>query len=250
MIVDSVLFNGEHDLLKLRLAVLGAVVDEFHVCEAPVTFSGKEKDLTFNPALYPSKKLHYHILSHDEDLWQDAKRSTTTGGLGHWCREYVQRESMKKYLTHLADTDTVYFGDVDELWNPTLSPPDGVSKLKLLVYSYFLNNRSSEEFWGTVVAPWGILKDLSLNEVRSFRHHKTTDYYGWHFTSMGGVVALTQKIESYGHQEFNTPAIKNALSHNFGKRDYIGRDFTFWEDESEWPDYLKQTRDQWRHLLS
>jgi len=67
---------------------------------------------------------------------------------------------------------------------------------------------------------------------------------------LGGLDKLNYKIESYGHQEFNTPQIKENLEQQMkDNKDYIGRDFKFWLDESDWPPWLVMHREKYLHLL-
>jgi hypothetical protein len=40
MVVDVVSYNGEEDLLEIRLNILGDFVDQFIICEAPTNFCG------------------------------------------------------------------------------------------------------------------------------------------------------------------------------------------------------------------
>ena len=47
-IIDCFIFANEVELLKYRLAVLYNVVDKFVIVEARHTFSGIEKELSYN----------------------------------------------------------------------------------------------------------------------------------------------------------------------------------------------------------
>ena len=47
MIYDCFIFFDELDLLEIRLEEIYPVVDRFVLCEAPMTFSGKPKELVF-----------------------------------------------------------------------------------------------------------------------------------------------------------------------------------------------------------
>ncbi len=251
------MFCGEADLLEIRLNVLNPYVDTFVLVEANETFSGLPKPLYYEEhkerfAAFSEKIVHHVVEPYSEEEWIEAKNSPNTGGLDHWCREYIQRENIKKGLIKagVQDEDTVFMGDVDEIPDPEIAHivPAWPIRLKLEVYSYYLNNKSSEEFWGTVMAQWKDIKDVSLNAARS-SFQRSDGYGGWHFTSMGGVDELKRKIESYGHQEFNTPQVKDNLGRVLEEGgDYIGRNFTFRIDESAWPEYLKNNRENYEHL--
>ena len=186
-VIDCVSYNGEHELFDIRYNVLKPFVDEFRVIEFDKTFSGKPKRPTFAQEWLKVKS--YYVT---EDMWSKyedlAKSSPNTEygkGASHWIREFCQKEAIKDCLADLKDDDQVFIGDCDEIWNPNLVYVDLPKKLKLHVYSYFLNNKSSEQFWGTIVAHYGDIKDNCLNHLRA-NAPKTELEFGWHFTSMGG----------------------------------------------------------------
>ena|SRR3990167_5517065 len=123
-----------------------------------------------------------------------------------------------------------------------------IEKLKLRVYTYYLNNWSSEEFAGTLVGKWGEIKNECLNHLRS-NTKWTQDYYGWHFTSMHHQLAK-KLTDSYTEEDYAHPRVLNELQNNIeNNRDFLGRNFTYKVDESQWPDYLKKNREKYLHLL-
>jgi beta-1,4-mannosyl-glycoprotein beta-1,4-N-acetylglucosaminyltransferase len=121
---------------------------------------------------------------------------------------------------------------------------------------YYLNNRSSENWAGTIVTKYKNIKNGCLNDMRA-NPVEFLDDGGWHFTNMGGVEAIKQKIEAYDHQEFNTPEIKAKIEKRMkNNRDYVGRifdfrwrRFKFWVDESDLPEYLKAHKEHYQHLF-
>jgi len=236
-IIDVILYNGERDIFDLRYNILKDFVDEFIVCEFSKTFSGKDKES--HPINLP--KVSYHFFTQ----WKDFKPDMPEA----FQREYNQREIIRSTLTHLDDDDIVYFGDCDEIPDPIQNYPINV-KLKLKVYSYYLNNRSDENFkLGTLFMRYGDMRKYGLNDLRS-NVELTDDYFGWHFTNMGGLDKLKYKIDSYGHQEFNVSHVTDHLEERIANnQDYIGRDFKFWVDESDWPPWLKDNREKFAHLL-
>lgn len=249
-IIDVFSYNGEEQLLDLRLNILKDVVDEFIVVEAPTTFSGRSKPLYFNTDKYPNIKYHVIDENYTEEELKQAEQSPNTKGAKHWTHEFLQKESIKKALTHLKDNDVVFIGDVDEIWEDNQVQLMG-SKLKLRVYSYYLNNRSNEEFWGTYVNTYGNIKDKCLNHLRSDTKFRSDDMKGWHFTSMGGLEEVRRKLnDSYTQESYNTNWVQANLEKNFKeKKDYLGRSFKFEIDESEWPEYLKNNRIKYKNLL-
>lgn len=258
-VIDCFAYNGESDILKLHLEILNPYVDKFVICEAKTTFSGKQKPLYFfrDQRWFKSawKKIHYHVIDEHYTIEEMdlAQKSPNTKGAQHWKREFLQKESIHKALRNIKakDDDTIFVGDVDEIINPeadyTIEKP---TKAKLDVYAYYLNNRSSEQFSGTLIAQYGDIKDNCLNHLRS-NSPSTKKQIGWHFTSMGGYEEVKRKLnDSYTEESYNTKDIQSKLEKRVTKgTDYLGRDFTFSLDESNWPLYLKENRENFKHLL-
>lgn len=250
-VIDCVTYNGEKELFEIRYNILKDFVDEFRVVEFDKTFSGKPKKSLFNQ--YFDKVKHY---IHNEDIWGKyydlAVSSPNTlhgNGAKHWITEFCQKESIKDCLTDLKDEAIVFIGDCDEIWNPLVKHLVPI-KLKLQVYSYWLDNKSTEQFWGTIVSTYKDIKEDCLNHRRG-NLPRVTDNMGWHFTSMGGVDRVKKKLtdcyteETYAHEE-----ILNNLEENINqKRDFLWRDFSYKQDESEWPDYLKKNKEKYKHLI-
>lgn len=219
-------------------------VDQFIVCEAPTTFSGETKPLYFEQVRHKYDNVTYFVI--DENWTEEEKliawNSPNTNGPAHWTREFLQKESIKKALMGLVDSDLVFVGDVDEIWDKrVLKVKSWPLKLKLDVYTYYLNNHSSEQFWGTLVAPYGVLRNVILNHLRT-RAPKSKNLLGWHFTSMA--YSLRKKLtDSYTHESYATLTVLENLAYNIeNSKDFLGRDFTYTLDESNWPQYLKNNR--------
>src|SRR3990167_9589188 len=161
-VIDAFHYNGEQEILEIRLNILDSIVDEFIILEAPTTFSGNPKPIYFGLQKDRFKKWEHKIKhyvnkeEYTEEEYLEAKNSKYTDGDARWIREFLQKEDIKNYLTHLQDDDIVYIGDVDEIWEHR--EPNGVEKLKLRVYSYYLNFLSTEEFWGCIRAKYKDIK--------------------------------------------------------------------------------------------
>lgn len=263
MVYDCFSFFSELDLLEIRLNILDRHVDCFVICEAPQTFSGKQKPLYFKENKRRFSKWRNKIVNvvvddypHDEELCAliDTKEYVPKG-LTHYHRAFYQKESIKRGLVGAHDEDVVYYGDADEIWKP--QKVDNKSyKLWMLCYAYYLNNRSSEIWAGTVVTKYKNLRHGCLNDLRANPINFKNDG-GWHFTNMGGPEAIKKKIEAYDHQEFNKwniksnieKRIKNNEDYLGRKRDYAGEEFKFWIDETDLPIYLKKNRKKYNYLF-
>lgn len=260
MIYDVFTYNGERDLLDLRLRMLDEHVDKFIIVEAKTTFSGNKKLLHFghDEGHFERwwKKIEYYIIDEDyspEDIAL-ANSSPNTLGAEHWKREFLQKESIKKALVKsgVKDDDTVYIGDVDEIWEPYELGEGGPRKLKLRVYAYYLDNRSDEEFWGPIVAYYKDIKGEVLNHLRSRTDIRTRAYYGWHFTSMGGYEEVLRKLnDSYTEKSYNTVGVRALLPGRIETgEDYLGRPFLFKSDTTDWPPFLKRNWKRYTHMFS
>lgn len=263
MIVDIFSFNGELDVLEIRLNVLYDFVDEFIICESDETFTGHKKPLYYeeNKERYRKwwPKIRTFRMSKPEyTLLELARKSLgVPQDLHWWVREFCQKESIRYALTHLQDRDTVFIGDADEIWNPEYMPTSGRWKLEQTVYSYFLNNRSNEWWEGTSVMSYGDIKGDTLDNLRAHDTHRaymkapTFRNYGWHFTNMYGnnTSKIKEKLSSYSHQEYNFPAITDTITDKIkDNKDFIGRDFTFTMNETGLPEYVLQNKAKYAHL--
>lgn len=248
-VIDICTYNGEKELWDLHYNCLKDYVDEFIVIEFDTTFSGETKSPLFTAERHPKVTYRLHTID-DYAKYRDlALSSKNTIGASHWKREFMQKESIKDALTHLKNTDIVFIGDVDEIWHPrTLrlwrSYP---LKLRLNVYTYYLNNHSSEQFWGTIVAPYSIIKDSVLNHLR-VETPRSKEYLGWHFTSLAK--DLQKKLtDSYTQESYATPEVMMNLEYNIEhNRDFLGRNFTYECNEGYWPDFLKRNKGNYQHL--
>lgn len=256
-IFDVFSYNGEMDMLKIHLNTLDPYIDKFFIVEAKHTFTGKPKKLYFSEQerFFEGfwKKIEYHIINENytKEEFALAENSPNTIGASHWKNEFLQKESIKKALKGLENDDYVLIGDVDEIWDPSYWPQNSPEKLRLRVYAYYLNNRSSEPFWGTVGAYWRDIKDKCLNHVRSDTSIRGDTYGGWHFTSIGGTDEVRRKLDaSYTEESYNTPEVQALLQERVEQGvDYLGRDFQFQTDESEWPEWLTENRKKFQNLL-
>jgi len=279
-IYDIFTFFNELEILEIRLNILDNFVDYFVIIESTETFSGKPKNLFYenNKARFDKwkHKIIYHVIDdvpinpddlkkrllHENisDLDNEIINNTLTSdnvpvGEIHWFKEFYQKESIKKALVGLNDNDLCFVSDVDEIWNPEIKftiKDTGIFRLRQNMYAYFLNNRSSEKWVGTLLTRYINVKNSCLNHLRTPRKTKYTYIKngGWHFTNMGGADRIRDKIESYGHQEFNNDKIKTDLeSKIMNNTDFIGRDFHFWVDDTMLPTYIINNKDEYKNFF-
>ena len=249
-VIDCVTYNGEKELFEIRYNILKDFVDEFIVVEFDKTFSGKSKESLFLRDFGALKGVAYHW--HTEKTYSKykelAENSPNTKGAEHWKTEFMMKESIKDALIamELKDDDIVFIGDCDEIWEPEIIGLQ--AKLRLRVYAYYLNNLSNEQFYGTITLPYKHIKNECLNHLRS-NMTKDDHYSGWHFTSMHH--QLEKKLtDSYTKESYATDEVMANLKDNIEKnKDFLGRNFTYKVDETDWPSWLKENRTRYLHLL-
>lgn len=252
-VIDCTTFNGEYDLLEMRLNILDPYVDLFIIGEAELTFAGHAKEL-----LLPKQQKRYErwfhkmlyspILSHYEPKILDYMVAQCERDMSYPHRTaFYQKEHLQLAFKDAKDDDTIYFGDCDEIWTP-YPVEEMPRRLRQLNYTIHLNRRSSEDWYGTTVATYAKVKEYGLNQIR-LKAEPTTTIHGHHFTNMGGYEAVKKKLETYDHQEFNNPEYMDKLKERVESgQDFIGRPIKTWIDESQWPDYIKENRGLYQHL--
>ena len=276
-VYDTFIFFNELDLLEIRLNILKDVVDYFVLVESTKTFTGHDKKLYYRENKdrfkeFNDKIIHIIVdnmpINHDElrnrgnnDILEQSiiKDCLTTPNVPkngtQWLREFYQKEQIKRGLIGANDDDFIFISDLDEIWDPNLNLDltfNGNYRLNQKVYTYYLNNRSSENWYGTVGTKYKNIKDYSINHVRTpnRNEYQIVNDGGWHFTFQGGEEAIKKKIEAYSHQEKNNNGVKSRISKNIETNiDIFGRGFKLWVDNDNLPGYVKNNIDKYKHLI-
>tara|TARA_B100000963_G_C22591457_1_gene655715 strand:+ start:593 stop:1600 length:1008 start_codon:yes stop_codon:yes gene_type:complete len=244
MIIDSFLFFQELKLLKIRLEYLYDVVDRFIIVEAIETFSGREKGFIFeeNKKLfkkYMDKIIYFKIEDRHNDYnslinYLDLKNEPIYTKIKniikchnyydkreiHWLLDTYHRECIHIPLSKLCkDNYLIIFSDIDEIPDRELildiQNHDYPTICKHKEFKYYMNLFSNENWVGSIINTYENIENKSLNNIR-IDSKKYKNFYsgGYHFTSIGGEEQLINKIESWGHQEYNKKIIKNNLHQN------------------------------------
>lgn len=256
MTYDLFTYNGEADILELRLNILDPYVDCFVIGEAEITFSSKAKPLYFElqkdrfkkfwPKIRYNVVKNYYapmILGSMQRYFPNMQNDSYP-----FLMAFYQKEHLQAGLNDAQDDDVIYYGDCDEIWTPQ-KVDEMPAKLEQLSYSMYLNRRSTEPWAGTAISTYAKVKQYGLSQIRlkSPIKHKNG---GWHFSNMGGLDELRRKVESYDHQEVNTPELHAKLEERYRTgTDFLGRSHQNYTDESEWPEYLKNNKDKYAHML-
>lgn len=281
MVYDCFLFFNELDLLEIRLNTLDAVVDRFVIGEATHTHQGKKKPLFFEENKERFKpflnKIEHLVYRPDEEHLKE-----------HWLIENNHRRSLSKVMDWAHEEDIILLSDLDEIPKPEVIRefrPEGELPSTLLHHNFwyylnFLQVKTNAALWytekslrkmfrkilkpnpypwwpGTVIGRYEQIANWDFEDLRKHRedstHSKIKDA-GWHFSYLGGIDKIVQKLESYAHSEYNKPAfkepayIKNRIQAGgdlFGGR----RKFKVLEKEDMLPDYLLENKAAYAHLF-
>jgi len=261
MTYDVFMFHGELDILELRLNILNNVVDRFVICEADKSLNGEKYESAYLANLerfkpWQDKIIHYQFeMMKEPKLIEMAKKSPNTNGDSYWMQVFYMFESLKNPLKDCKDNDIVFISDCDEIWNPEaeinlidLLEHKKVIGLNQFVYYYQLNNRCSEPWTGTICVSYGRLKNEILNNIKQKGEIKLSNG-GWHFTYQGGEEKAREKIITTGSGTYYNIPVEILMNEIKQGKDFFGRGYGFWVDESEWPQFLKENRQKYLKML-
>lgn len=284
MIYDCFTFFNELDLLEIRLNELNSIVDKFVIVEANKTHQGAAKALFFQEnkerfAAFKDKIIH--IIVDDFPAAENA-----------WTLERFQRNAIARGLSNCQANDVIMVSDLDEIPNKetvlNCQKLNGIKLLKQKTFYYFLNcvredgNEMPKETWiGTTICYFKdfstaqAMRDISIKYLglaspnlidKIFAYgrilFKTKDRHkvllikngGWHFSFLGGIEKIINKIESFAHTEFNKDLYKDAskleAAINSGN-DIFGRNmkFKFIKIDKSFPETIYLNQQKYKALI-
>lgn len=198
MILDAFCFNNELEMLSLRLAVLGSIVDRFVLVEATQTFSGLDKPLYYalhKDAFGAWQDQIIHIVVHEAPVTDNP-----------WHREAFQRNQARQAIEWLEWGNRILIGDVDEIPRPETIPATlDLRCFDQQLYYYDAYCSAPGGWLGTCSTSVG---DVMRHGAEGIRRRRDTcpviENGGWHFSHTGGAAIVHQKILAGSHQEYNT----------------------------------------------
>ena len=217
------MFNNEEKLLEIRLNVLNKFVDHFVIIESEETHSGNKKKITFEIDKYPKFK--------EKIIYK--KINSFPIGLSSWQKENYQRNYIVNCLNQANGDDIVMISDLDEIPNLENVNLNNYNE-KIIVFNqrlffYKMNFGANAANWhGTRACQKKFLK--SPQWLRNLKTHKKYMFYrldkfffsknyersfkiinngGWHFTWLGDLEFIKNKLRSFAHTELNNPIIVN-----------------------------------------
>ena len=252
MIIDTVLFYNEIDMLEFRLKELNSAVDKFVIVEATQTFTGNKKQLYFkeNKQIFKKylDKIQYVILKDIQNV-------------NAWAREARQRVATGEVLKslNLNDKDIVIASDIDEipdvdeiskfkkhgLPQPIITPLQDTYYYdfnhKVKAYSGYdlKSNKTHHKTVGCKIFYYGefIKLGVSIQELRT-KHISLSNLYekgGWHLTFFMSPERIKEKMENFAREEYNGD-IKKLIKDKKIKFDtikiednkYLPKNYKFW----------------------
>lgn len=273
MIYDCFAFFNELDLLEIRLNTLNEVVDRFVLVEATRTFQKTEKPLffeqnkeRFKPFLH---KIEHVVVDQYPGFFAKWRVPTT------WDYDDHQKEQIKQGLKNCKPEDVVIISDVDEIPRPELvlkyAETAGIKVFQQRLYYYYLNcfvKKYPEPIevyngympWqGTVMMKYKDLKSvqkarLTRGQRKNSKNVTIIPEGGWHFSYLGGVKKVIEKIEAYAHTEHNLTDFKDPrrieeIIRKGGSLYGQELDSEFVKIDHNFPLYLQQHQDKFSELI-
>ena len=206
---DGIIYNGEIDVLAMRLFELADLAASVVVVEAESTFSGQPKKLSFNrdhPRIAPFSDRLHHVIVRDMPNVSDP-----------WIRERWQRDAIMRGFQNVPAEDLILICDADEIprravvndiLHDVRTPAFGF----YLPLSYFYVNyrRVGDPEITAVAATKAVLTHIPPTTLRAALRAgaipgaRLIAEAGWHLSFLGDNEAVRRKIRAYSHQEFNT----------------------------------------------
>ena len=249
-VFDCFMFSNELDVLEIRMNELKDVVYKFVVVEATVTQSGLPKQLHFKENIDRFKQFKdkiVHIIVEDMPQGEDP-----------WGKERFQRDAIVRGLKDMKDDDIIIISDVDEIPRAetvkNYRKEQGIVSLEQQMSYYFVNYVSKEKWDWLKIVPYSLFKKMTPCQVRYTANTPKILNGGWHFSFLGGTDKIIEKIQSYAHQEYNTPDIldRSRIEKLVDEgKDVFGRgvEYDLMPVDETYPKYLQENTYKFRNLI-
>jgi beta-1,4-mannosyl-glycoprotein beta-1,4-N-acetylglucosaminyltransferase len=264
--IDAFIFYNELEMLYYRLSILYPHMDAFILVESTLTHTGNAKPLFFNEnrerfapfldkivhvvveTMIPDLKIENKIYDPASDQWKNERYQRNCISLG--IEKY--RQTLLEKGWDLSLEDVIFINDLDELLDPislplieqAVVPVGGIVECPMDIYYYNLQTRLKEkwnfskaisyEYWLRLPkikehALFFPLPDIT-NGVRLNLHvFRMNCPCGWHLSYFGDSRFIQNKIQQFGHQEYNSSSYTDldAITEKIRKgRDLYGRDIS------------------------
>uniref|UniRef100_A0A6C0FDH2 Uncharacterized protein n=1 Tax=viral metagenome TaxID=1070528 RepID=A0A6C0FDH2_9ZZZZ len=216
-IIDCFTFYNELELLKYRLNILNEVVDYFVLVESTHTHVGKEKPLFYQNNKNLFEKFNNKIIHIIIDDFPHKFPNINIANNEQWINEKFQRDAILKgiqFINGISNTDVIVIADIDEIPDPNtlanIKTKDIMIDHNVLVmdmYYYNLYNKCTNKWKYSKIISYKKYNelDISCDDIRSLKVMKNFRIHngGWHLSYFGDEKFIQNKIQNFGHQEFN-----------------------------------------------
>jgi beta-1,4-mannosyl-glycoprotein beta-1,4-N-acetylglucosaminyltransferase len=187
-----------------------------------------------------------------------------------WGNDFFQRECIWRALAQAnpSKDDMILISDVDEIpqTNVINNLKHEITSTSLFCFQqnefcYFLNYYHNSNWLGTCCFLYGNFSKVSMNAIRfsAKRDEGLTPIIinnaGWHFTSLGSIDAIKNKIMAWSHRELNTKPVLKGIEYNvihgydIFRRSGFGKLICLKINDSLLPEILKKFEFKYSHLL-
>ena len=216
-IIDCFTFYNELDMLTYRLNILNDVVDYFVLVEATHTHVGKEKPLFYQENKQLFEKFNHKIIHVVVDDFLHKFPNIDIEKDEQWINEKFQRDCILRGLDTLSlqSNDVITITDLDEIPNPKILEQiknnDVIVDINILemdFYYYNLTSKMDHQWHHSKILTFQKYNELNItcNEIR-FYNCQIIKNAGWHLSYFGNEKFIKNKLENFGHQEYNNPDI-------------------------------------------
>ena len=214
-LLDVFMFNGEYDLLELRLLEHWEYVDRFFLVECRKTFTGLDK-----PLYYQDNKQRYlkyqgkiqHLIIEDIPPSKDIPCARQGWEREYYCRNYAA----KTILDYSQESDYLIISDLDEIINPTVLKKLCCSRdfqcysLWLDCYYYNCNWIKRKPWKMSIVVPVKSLVNNTMQRLRvNHLQYPPISEAGWHLSYFMTHEEFKRKLAAFSHTEFNKMEFSN-----------------------------------------
>jgi len=231
-VIDAFVFYNELEMLNYRLEVLNPHVDYFVLVESTYTYNGVQKILYFNENKPRFAKFLHKIV---HVIVDDFPHKTKVSDGRQWENESFQREKgVPRGLMQVPDIDIendyVIHSDLDEIINPYVIDNVRNGNLNGDCYSlvmdmYYYNLKNMLDSWPACC----LMKVyIALKSSRRWDCEYGIPNAGWHLSYFGNTDFIKNKLEHFGHQEYNKEQYTNEQ--NIKEAIECGRDLFNRED--------------------
>ncbi|QSZ32189.1 hypothetical protein DSL72_001760 [Monilinia vaccinii-corymbosi] len=288
-IYDLFMVNSELDWLEIRLNEMNTEVDYFVILEAPTTFTGLPKNLTFQEnrhrfAAFEAKIIHHILTDAPAPISNGAQPGSKEYEDNAWIQEKFQRDAMFTQvfpqLTHARAPragDVILVSDIDEVIRPASLQVlrncefPIILTLRSQFYYYSFQFRHRGEQWRHPQATFyrGLDDTIKPHSLRSGHggHVAVDERVGanvgdlwnaaWHCSSCFSTIKeMRRKMESFSHTNLNkeefrmTGSIVDKVRRGKDLWNRFGQWYKRIDNNNDIPTYIKDHSSRFSYMVN